>query len=72
MEQNAQTCRFILSCNYSSKIIEPIQSRCVVRFDRSRRSSQSMVSVAEGEGIKLDEDAPTRSFTSASEISGRR
>ena len=24
MEQHAATCRFILSCNYSSKIIEPI------------------------------------------------
>ena len=30
MENYAQTCRFILSCNYSSKIIDPIQSRCTV------------------------------------------
>lgn len=30
MESYALTCRFILSCNYSSKIIDPIQSRCAI------------------------------------------
>lgn len=30
MENYTQTCRFLLSCNYSSKIIDPIQSRCAV------------------------------------------
>ncbi len=30
MENFTSTCRFILSCNYSSKIIDPIQSRCAV------------------------------------------
>jgi replication factor C small subunit len=38
METYAQTCRFILSCNYSSKIIDPIQSRCAIyRFRQLSR-----------------------------------
>ena len=30
MENYTSTCRFIMSCNYSSKILDPIQSRSVV------------------------------------------
>ncbi len=30
MENNTSTCRFIMAANYSSKIIDPIQSRCAV------------------------------------------
>ena len=30
MENYTQTCRFILSANYSSKLIDPIQSRCAI------------------------------------------
>lgn len=30
IEQYSENCRFILSANYSSKIIEPIQSRCTI------------------------------------------
>lgn len=35
MERYSSNCRFILSCNYSSKIIEPIQSRCAIYRFRS-------------------------------------
>mgnify|MGYP001222243285 CR=1 FL=1 len=30
MENYTSTCRFILSCNYLSKILDPIQSRCAI------------------------------------------
>jgi len=60
MEQYASTCRFILSCNYSSKIIEPIQSRCAVF--RFRPLSDAEVEdqikiVAQKEGVDLDAQA---------------
>ncbi|MCW6167306.1 MAG: replication factor C small subunit [Thermoplasmatales archaeon] len=35
MERYSSSCRFILSCNYSSRIIDPIQSRCAVFRFRS-------------------------------------
>lgn len=44
MERYSQGCRFILSCNYSSKIIDPIQSRCAVF--RFRAYSDADVRVA--------------------------
>jgi replication factor C small subunit len=37
MERYSSSCRFILSCNYSSRIIDPIQSRCAVFRFRSYR-----------------------------------
>ena len=57
MEQHSQTCRFILSCNYSSKIIEAIQSRCAVFRFRPLAEDQvdEMIrSVASSEDITLD------------------
>tara|TARA_B100001250_G_scaffold69491_1_gene55782 strand:- start:409 stop:1365 length:957 start_codon:yes stop_codon:yes gene_type:complete len=60
MEQYSDTCRFILSCNYSSKIIEAIQSRCAVFRFRPLANEQvndMIVSVASSESLDLDEDA---------------
>ncbi len=60
MENYSNTCRFIMSCNYSSKIIDPIQSRCVV-FRFKILEKKDIVSVlkkiAKEEKLTLTEDA---------------
>ncbi|UEC42136.1 MAG: Replication factor C small subunit [Methanothrix sp.] len=58
MERYSSICRFVLSCNYSSKIIEPIQSRCAVYRFRSLSDeavSERMKKIAEEEGVKVTE-----------------
>ncbi|NQU98337.1 replication factor C small subunit [Candidatus Woesearchaeota archaeon] len=60
MENYTQTCRFILSCNYSSKIIDPIQSRCTVfRFKPLSQKDlfNIMDKIAKNENIKIDSGA---------------
>ncbi len=57
MESYSATCRFILLANYSSKIIEPIQSRCAVfRFKPLGREQLASIidRIAASEGIKID------------------
>lgn len=60
MEKYTRTVRFILSCNYSSKIIEPIQSRCVVfRFKplNPKDVEERLKLIAVNEGLKAEEKA---------------
>ncbi len=60
MEQFTNTCRFILACNYSSKIIEPIQSRCAIfRFKPLSDSEVKLLieRIVKNEGLSISEDA---------------
>lgn len=58
MEKYSHICRFILSVNYSSRIIEPIQSRCAVfRFKPIEDVKGFLLKIAEAEGLEVTEDA---------------
>jgi replication factor C small subunit len=60
MENYTNTCRFILSCNYSSKIIEPIQSRCAMfRFKLLERKDifKKLKDIADNENLSISEKA---------------
>ena len=55
MEMYTKTSSFILSCNYSSKIIDPIQSRCAIfRFApiKGHQVIQRLEVVAKAENVK--------------------
>ncbi len=65
METYSGTARFILSCNFSSKIIDPIQSRCAVfRFKPLNKEdiNNLIAHVANNEGLKLNESAKNAVF----------
>jgi len=59
MEQFSNNVRFILSCNYSSQIIDPIQSRCTV-FRFSPLGDEAVAAqvreIAAAESIELTDD----------------
>ncbi len=60
MEKYSETTRFIFSANYASKIIEPIQSRCVVLRFRPLNEEQVKVyikRIEKGEGLEIDDKA---------------
>ncbi len=65
MELYSNVTRFILSCNYSSKIIEPIQSRTAVfRFLKLNEKDvrKTLEHIAKREGLRLDEEAYSSIF----------
>ena len=60
MERYSGACRFILSCNYSSRIIEPIQSRCAIFRFRPyppERIRELLERVARAEKKSVDAEA---------------
>jgi replication factor C small subunit len=60
IEDYSDTCRFILSCNYGNKIIEPIVDRLVeFRFKplSEKNISKLLIKLSKKENIEVDEDA---------------
>jgi replication factor C small subunit len=60
MERYSGSCRFVLSCNYSSRIIDPIQSRCAVfRFRAYSEEAlrAQLERIAKAEGLRLAPEA---------------
>jgi len=59
MENYTSTCRFVMSCNYSSKIIDPIQSRCAIfRFKLLEKKDieKRLILITEKENLQISEE----------------
>lgn len=60
MEESSKTTRFILTANYSSNIIEPLQSRCAIfRFSRLPEDDvvKGLEAICKKEGIRQEKEA---------------
>ena len=62
IEEFSANCRFILTCNFKNKIIEPLHSRCgVIEFNTTKKDLQQLcglfmtraLGILEGEGIEV-------------------
>lgn len=65
LEEYSENCRFILTCNYLNRIIEPLQSRFViVTFNKAEMRSadiltrflKRLINILDGEGIKYEKE----------------
>jgi len=65
IEEFSQNCRFILTCNFKNKVIEPLHSRCsVYEFNTSKKQMAGLCGefmtrlqiILDGEGIKYNND----------------
>jgi DNA polymerase III delta prime subunit len=65
MEESSRTTRFILTANYSSNIIEPIQSRCAI-FKFSRYAEPVVVDylsqICKKEGVRAEKEGLQKIF----------
>jgi replication factor C small subunit len=60
IERYSSNCRFIISCNYHSKLIKPIQSRCATfTFGRLTKGNLTVIinNICKNEGITIENDA---------------
>lgn len=56
IEEFSENCRFIMTCNFKNRIIEPLHSRCsVVEFNMSKKDSATLC----GEFLKRTQDILT-------------
>jgi replication factor C small subunit len=68
MENYSSNCRFVLSCNYMSKLIDPIQSRCVIfrfRLLDKKDVEKVIIRIAAEEKIELTPDGLNELYESS-------
>lgn len=60
MEEYSDTCRFILTCNYFNKVIEPIRSRCVIFNIKPdlKGCVQRCIDILKAENVEYGESLP--------------